>query len=109
MIKTAMECDVIDEDLSRFDSQPQFCGFESPMDPSSPRPSRFFEEAYVLEMGRLCDAVHGLEVRMCVDADSAKYYGRISRGIEGIEEEFKEFCSASPLERKVVMDLFEYV
>ena len=112
MITAATKWDIIDEDLSRFaDSQSQFCDSQSPVDPPSPRLSsfRFFEEAYDLHMGRECDAVHGLEVRMCVDADLAKYYGRISRGVEGIEEEFNEFCSASPLERKVVMDLFEYV
>ena len=96
--------------MSRFaDCQSLDFDSDSPVDTSSlkPRTSRFLEEAYDLQMGRQSDAVHGLEVRMCVDL--AKYYGRISRGVEGIEEEFEEFFSASPAERKVVMDLFEYV
>ena len=46
---------------------------------------------------------------MCVDADLAKYYARISRGVLGIEEEFKDFFLECPTERKVVLDLFEYV
>lgn len=112
MIKYARELDVNEDDVSRFaDSQALVCGSDSPVDPLSPRPrsSRFFEEAYDLQMGHKRSAVHGLEVRMCVDTDSAKYYGRISKGVDGIEEEFKEFCEARPKERQVVMNLFEYV
>jgi len=104
--KTAKEWVAVDEDVSRFsDSWPPNCS----SDPLSPRPgrSRFFEEPYDLQMGHPSEAVHGLEVRMCVDL--AKYFGRISRGVEGIEEEFKDFYLECPSEREVVMDLFEYV
>ena len=56
--------------------------------------TRFFEAPYELKTGRPGDSVKGLEDRMCVDR--ARYYDRISRGVDGIEEEAREFAEADP-------------
>lgn len=56
--------------------------------------TRFFEAPYELKTGRPGDSVKGLEDRMCVDR--ARYYDRIGRGVDGIEEEAREFAEADP-------------
>ena len=55
--------------------------------------TRFFGQPSELKMGGRVDAVESLDERMCIISsfDREKYYGRIGRGIDGIEEEAHEF------------------
>jgi len=51
--------------------------------------TRFFETPYDLKTGRPVEAARGLEDRLLAGSqtDRDKYYDRIRRGLDGIEEE----------------------
>ena len=75
------------------------------------RPNRFFEPIDQLRTGLPHEAVRGLEDRMVVNSPS--FFKRISKGVEGIQEEVDELaaCSSDPdvleLKESVHYILFE--
>ena len=72
-------------------------------------PSRFFEAPpYELKMGKKHEALLGLQHHMRLDL--GKFYARMSKGIEGMQEEVLEFAQNFPGEEgEEAVQLFEYV
>jgi hypothetical protein len=67
--------------------------------------SRFFEEPYELKIGRRQDAARGLGDRMRVD--QAAFLARMSRGLDGIEEEARDLGTAE--DAAELQDIVDYV
>jgi hypothetical protein len=70
---------------------------------------RFFEEPYELKTGEPEDAAWGLVDRMRVNR--AEFYRRLAKGVDGIEEEAREFefNARSPEEAAELCDIVDYV
>ena len=70
--------------------------------------SKFFERPYDLKIGNAALAARGLEDRLQVDHHH--YHDRIGKGLDGIEEEVKEFCAKLPeSESREILEMFDYV
>jgi hypothetical protein len=69
--------------------------------------TRFFEEPYELKVGRPADAARGLGDRMRVDP--AAFLVRMARGLDGIEEEAREFHAGSAEDCEELLDIVDYV
>ena len=72
--------------------------------------NKIFEPAYTLKTGKPVAAVHGLEDRLCVQPKISQYYSRISRHVEGIQEEVDEFAAGSKdLDAQEVKAMLHYI
>ena len=72
--------------------------------------NKIFEPVYKLSTGLPAAAAQGLEDRMCVQANRAKFYERIGKEVIGIQEEVDEFSlGSSDPEVIEVKELLHYI
>ena len=69
--------------------------------------TRFSEDEYVLTTGKPIDATRGIEGWMCVDHE--QFHVRLSKGVQGMEEEVEDFAKRDPDNGKEIKELLHYI